>query len=51
MKSPLFLVLLLLTGLVLRIHGWQFVVSEHPGLGFLLVIGGTIVTLSIVLLA
>ena len=48
MKSCMVFAFLLL-GLVLRMHGWSFVALEQTKLGFLLVIGGSIVTLSIVM--
>ena len=42
------IVALLFCGLLLRMHGWQFVSQNQPLRGFLLVIGGTLVTLGIV---
>jgi hypothetical protein len=42
---------LLLCGFLLRAHGWQFLARQEKGPGMLLVIGGTLVTLSIVVVA
>lgn len=39
---------LMLCGLLLRMHGWELVVLDQKRLGFLLVIGGSLVTASIV---
>ena len=46
MKSGVILALLL-CGFIIRFHGWQFVIQERKGLGFAVVLGGTLVTLSI----
>jgi hypothetical protein len=42
------IVALLFCGLLLRMQGWQFCAQKQTLRGFLLVIGGTLVTLSIV---
>jgi hypothetical protein len=42
---------LILCGFFLRLQGWHFLAREDKGSGLLLVIGGTLVTLSIVVVA
>ena len=49
MKSAA-IVALLLCGFLLRFHGWQALALGRKSLGSALVVGGTIVTLSIVAL-
>ena len=49
MRAGGVVVALLCCGLLLRIHGWQFISQERKVAGFLLVAAGTLVTLSIVL--
>ena len=50
MKSAAILTLIL-CGFFLRLQGWQFLAREEKGPGLLLVVGGTLVTLSVVLIA
>ena len=42
------IVALLVCGIIMRAHGWKFVAQEHKGVGFTLVLGGTLLTLGIV---
>src|SRR5262245_49203738 len=49
MKS-ITLLALLLCGLILRTHGWQFLAHKQTLTGSLLVVGGTLVTLSIIVI-
>jgi hypothetical protein len=47
--KPLAIVALVWAGLVIRMYGWQFMSRSRTSEGFALVIAGTLVTLSIVL--
>jgi hypothetical protein len=49
MKS-ITIIALLLCGLILRTHGWQFLAHKQTLAGSLLVVGGTLVTLSIIII-
>lgn len=42
---------LILCGFFLRMQGWQLLAREDKGPGLLLVVGGTLVTLSVVAVA
>ena len=44
------IIALLFCGLLLRMHGWQFLAHRQTLMGSLLVGGGTLVTLSIIAL-